>query len=229
MKQEQLKIPYHLGIILDGNRRWAKERGLPSFEGHKKGFETVKEIVKAANERGVKTLTIFCFSTENWNRSKEEVSYLMNILENAFKDYFSKFKDQDFVVKVIGQKDRLSEKLKKEIETVEKESANNKGMVLNLAISYGGRAELVEAIKSIIRKGINPDEITENTIKENLWTSEVDLVIRTGGEQRLSGFLLWQAAYSEFIFVKKYWPDFGAKDLDDAILEYNSRQRRFGK
>jgi len=221
--------PSHLGIIIDGNRRWAKEHNLPTLEGHKKGFENVKAIIEAAKNRGVKTLTFFCFSTENWNRPKEEVGYLMALVENALKDYLIKFENENVRINVIGQKERLSESIRKQIEQVEEQTKNNQGMTVNLALSYGGRAEIVDAIKKIVKKGIDPDQITENTIKENLWTTDVDLIIRTGGEQRLSGFLLWQAAYSEFLFVPKFWPEFSEADLDAALADYVSRQRRFGK
>jgi len=190
-----MKIPYHLGIIIDGNRRWAKKRGLPAFEGHRKGLEKIKTIGKWCKKRGVKILTLFAFSTENWSRSKTEVQYLMRLLRRAF-----------------------SEK-------------NNKEGVLNIAISYGGRAEIIEAVKNITKKNPLP-EITEDLINQNLWTAgepDPDLIIRTGDEKRISNFLLWQAAYSELYFSKKYWPDFTEEDLDLAFKDYNRRQRRFGK
>lgn len=222
-------LPRHLGIIIDGNRRWAKASGKPTLEGHKKGFDSVKTIIEASRKRGIKTLTFFCFSTENWKRSEEEVGYLMNLLETALIDCLKKFGDEDVRIKVIGQIKRLPDSIQREIAKVEKATENNKSMLVNLAISYGGRTEIVEAIKSIIKSGVNPDEITEETVKEHLWTSDVDLIIRTGGEQRLSGFLLWHAAYSEFLFIQKYWPDFTEADLDAALADYASRQRRFGK
>ncbi|MFZ3100308.1 MAG: polyprenyl diphosphate synthase [Minisyncoccales bacterium] len=227
--EKQKNLPRHLGIILDGNRRWAKEHGLPTFEGHRKGFENVKLIIQAAQDRGIKTLTLFCFSTENWHRSKEEVDYLMDIFRKSLSDYSEKFNKKNVKVSILGQKEKFARDIKERIEKIESETKNNTGMTLNLALSYGGRAELVDAIKKIVKKGIDPDKITEDTVKDNLWTSDVDLIIRTGGEQRLSGFLLWQAAYSEFLFVKKYWPDFGENDLDAALAEYASRQRRFGR
>lgn len=227
--KNQKNPPRHLGIILDGNRRWAKEHSLPTLEGHHKGFENVKLIIQAAQDRGIKTLTLFCFSTENWHRSKEEVDYLMDIFRKSLSDYFGKFNEKNVKINILGQKEKFARDIKDQIEKIESETKNNTGMTLNLALSYGGRAELVDAIKKIVKKGIDPDKITEDTVKDNLWTSDVDLIIRTGGEQRLSGFLLWQAAYSEFLFVKKYWPDFGENDLDAALAEYASRQRRFGK
>jgi undecaprenyl diphosphate synthase len=227
--ENQFSLPRHLGIILDGNRRWAKANNLPALEGHKKGFEAVKSIVQAVKEKGIKTLTLFCFSTENWSRPKEEVNYLMDIFKKSLSDYFLEFGKENVRIKIIGQKNRFSKDIKSRMEEVERQTQDNNRMTLNLALSYGGRAEIVDAIKKIVKSGIDPDKITEATVKENLWTSDVDLIIRTGGEQRLSGFLLWQAAYSEFLFVKKYWPEFSQSDLDAALDDYASRQRRFGK
>lgn len=219
------KIPNHLGIILDGNRRWAKAKGLPAFVGHKKGSETVKKIIEAAQKRGVKILTLFIFSTENWKRAKKEVDYLMKLLGECFEKYGN---DKSAKVKIIGLVEKLPEKLREKIGDIEEKTKNNKGMVLNFALSYGGRSEIVEAIKNIIKNKIPFQKINEDTIKNNLWTSDVDLVIRTGKEQRISNFLIWQSAYSEFYFSQKYWPDFSEKDLDEAFSEYARRQRRFG-
>jgi len=224
------KTPYHLGIILDGNRRWAEKRGLPPFEGHRKGLETVKKAVKWCRERGIKVLTLFVFSTENWKRSKKEVGFLMNLAKEAISgDFLTKVQEEGVRLRAIGQIKKLSKPLQSAIRKAESETKNNKAMTLNIAISYGGRAEIIEAIKNIIRKKIPPDKITEETIKENLWTSDVDLIIRAGKEQRISNFLIWQAAYSEFYFLPKYWPDFSEKELDKALKEYDRRQRRFGK
>lgn len=224
------KIPYHLGIILDGNRRWAKARGLPPFEGHRKGLETAKKTVEWCKERGIKVLTLFVFSTENWKRSKKEVGFLMNLgKEMVSGDFLKRVQKEKVRLKAIGQTNKLPKILQKAIAKAERETKNNKAMTLNIAISYGGRAEIIEAIKNIIKKRIAPEKITEETIKENLWTSDVDLIIRTGKEQRISNFLIWQAAYSEFYFLAKYWPDFSEKELDKALKEYDRRQRRFGK
>lgn len=219
----------HLGVIIDGNRRWAKEKGLPALRGHKKGAEKVNELIKWCQNRGVDTLTVFCFSTENWNRSKIEVNYLMRLLHKGIKSFCDNFHKENMKIKVIGQRDRLPKFLQKEIEKVEELTKNNNKMTLNFALSYGGRAEIVEAFKNIIKKKISPDNITEQTISENLWTSDLDLIIRTGKEQRISNFLIWQAAYSELYFSPKYWPDFEEKDLDLAFEEYSGRKRRFGK
>jgi len=222
-------IPYHLGIILDGNRRWARERGLPAFEGHRKGLEVVKKVIAWCKNRGIKILTLFVFSTENWKRPQREVNYLMRLAQKALTRDFKKLSKEGIKIRVIGQKERLPESLQKAIAKIEDLTKDGKEMVLNLALSYGGRTEIVEATKNIVKKKISPEEINEDIIKENLRTSDVDLIIRTGREQRISNFLIWQAAYSELYFSKKYWPDFTEKDLDKAMREYARHQRRFGK
>jgi len=223
------RLPYHLGIILDGNRRWAKEKGLPYFEGHRKGLETVKKIINYCREKGIKILTLFVFSTENWKRGREEVNYLMRLTKKAISNHFKHLHKNKIRVRVIGQRETLPKSLQKEITKIEKLTKDNKEMTVNFALSYGGRAEIVEAVKKIIEKKIPSQKISENTIKENLWTSDVDLIIRTGKEQRISNFLIWQAAYSELYFYPKYWPDFTEKDLDLALLDHAQRQRRFGQ
>ena len=220
----------HLGIILDGNRRWAEERGLPTFEGHRRGLEKAELLIKWCKKKGVKTLTLFVFSTENWNRSKIEVDYLMNLLEKAMGEKMVKeAKKEGIRIRAIGQRERLPKSLQKRIAEVEKLTEENKKITVNFAMSYGGRAEIVDVMKKIIKKRIPPEKITEQVIKENLSTSDVDLIIRTGKEQRISNFLIWQAAYSELYFCPKYWPDFIEEDLDKAILDYQNRQRRVGK
>ncbi|MDD5145312.1 MAG: polyprenyl diphosphate synthase [Candidatus Pacebacteria bacterium] len=219
----------HLGIILDGNRRWAREKGMPKFVGHKIGLEKIKDVANWCNERKIKILTLFVFSTENWNREKQEINYLMRLIQKAIADNLEELHKKGIRIRVIGQKDRLPKFVQESIKKAEDLTEKNLGMVLNFALSYGGRAEIVSAIKNIVEKKIPLDKINEETIKENLWTSDVDLVIRTGKEMRISNFLIWQAAYSELYFLPKYWPDFSEKDLDNAISEYNLRQRRFGK
>ena len=223
------KIPYHLGIIIDGNRRWARERGLPAFEGHRKGLAKVKELIKWSKERGVKILTLFVFSTENWKRTKREVNFLMKLAKSAIANNIKKLHEEGIKVRIIGQRERLPGFLQKMIAQAEELTKNNKEMVLNFALSYGGRAEITEAIKKIVKKKISPGKINENVVSQNLWTSDLDLIIRTGKEQRISNFLIWQAAYSELYFCKKYWPAFTEKDLDEALADYAQRQRRFGK
>jgi len=223
-------IPNHLGIILDGNRRWAKENNLPAIEGHRRGKDVTKKVVKWCKNKGIKILTLFVFSTENWKRPKKEVDFLMNLLEQTFnKRGVGEISKEGIRIKIIGQRENLSSSLQKKIKEIEEMTKTNKKMVLNFALSYGGRAEIIDAVKNIIKKGISPEKINEEVMKENLWTSDVDLVIRTGKEQRMSNFLIWQAAYSELYFPQKYWPEFNEKDLDEALKEYSLRQRRFGE
>jgi len=223
------KPPEHLGIIMDGNRRWAREKGLPVFDGHKKGLDALQKIVKHCRKKGIKTLTLFAFSTENWGRSKEEINFLMALMEKALKQDFKKFAKEGIKVKIIGQRERLPKPLQFALKEIEKLSKNNKEMTLNIAFSYGGRAEITSAIQEIIKKKIAPAEITEETISQNLWAPDLDLLIRTGKEQRISNFLIWQAAYSELYFSDKHWPDFTEKDLDIALADFSQRQRRRGK
>lgn len=222
-------IPRHLGIILDGNRRWALSRGLPVFEGHKKGEEKVKKVVQWCKDRGIKILTLFVFSTENWKRSPRELSYLMKLFKKALeRKNIQQIHKEGIKIKVIGQRNNLKKDFQKSIKESEEMTKNNKAMTVNFALSYGGRAEITEAIKNIIRKKIPPQKITEKIISGNLWTSDLDLLIRTGKEQRISNFLIWQSAYSELYFLPKYWPDFSEKDLDEALADYARRKRRFG-
>ncbi|MFH1423708.1 MAG: polyprenyl diphosphate synthase [Candidatus Nealsonbacteria bacterium] len=232
MTSQTKNIPYHLGIIIDGNRRWAKERGLPTLIGHRKGLNRVKQVLGWAKNRGIKILTLFVFSTENWERSESEVNYLMRLLRqglNDFKRNIKKINKDGIRIKIIGQKEKVPAGLHKIIHELEELTQNNKEMTVNIALSYGGRAEIASAIKNIIKKKISPDEITEKTISENLWTSDVDLLIRTGKEQRISNFLIWQSAYAELYFSEKYWPDFTEEDLDKALDDFAARNRRHGK
>ena len=226
-------IPYHLGIIMDGNRRWAKANGLPTLEGHRRGYDRVKKIGQWCKKRGIKVLTLWAFSTENWGRSKAEIDYLMNILKFALsKNEINQLHKDGIKVRVIGQKERLSKDLQKLIKETEGRTKNNKEGILNLAISYGGRADILQAIQKIVNKKIPADQITEETIDQNLWTAGLpnpDLIIRTSGELRTSGFLTWESAYAELYFCQKHWPDFTEEDLDKAILDFQNRQRRMGK
>lgn len=214
---------------MDGNRRWAKERGWPVFRGHAKGMETLKKIVKHCRDIGIKNLTVFAFSTENWQRPRREVSFLMNLCKKALINDTKKLVQNSIRVKIIGEKHKLPKGLTASLEEMEELTKGNRDMTLNIALSYGGRAEIASAIKNIIEKKIAPDKITEKTISENLWTSDLDLLIRTGKEQRLSNFLIWQSAYAELYFSEKYWPDFAEKDLDEALADFSQRQRRRGK
>lgn len=225
-----MQIPQHLGVIIDGNRRWAREKGLPDFMGHKEGLKKVQELIQWCRDRKVKILTLFVFSTENWNRSKTEVDYLMKLFGQSFsKKNIQKFNMEGIRIRVIGQRERLSEVLKKSISDTETLTANNNKIIVNFALSYGGRMEITEAVKNIFRQNIPLGQITENLISQNLWMPDVDLIIRTGKEQRISNFLIWQLAYAELVFYKKYWPDFTEHDLDEIFTDFSKRQRRFGR
>lgn len=228
-------LPTHIAIIMDGNRRWAKERGLNVSEGHKKGAETLENIANYCNNIGIKYLTVYAFSTENWKRSKEEVGALMNLLK-FYLDKFSKRADtQNIKIKVLGDIEVLEDSLQKSINKAIERTKNNTGLTLNIALNYGGRAEITMAMKKIaqeVKEGIlNPEDINETTIGQNLYTAgqpDPDLLIRTSGEIRTSNFLPWQIVYSEFCFKEKYWPDFGNEDIDEAIQIYQKRNRKFG-
>jgi undecaprenyl diphosphate synthase len=232
---EERIIPAHIAIIMDGNRRWAKSRNLPVKLGHKQGAETLKKIARYANKIGVKLLTVYAFSTENWNRSEEEVNALMNLLKNYLDDFAKEADIENIVIRVLGDTDRLSESLQKSINSTIERTKNNTGLIFNIALNYGGRAEIIKAVKDISQEvkdgSLNIEDISEETISNHLYTKnepDPDLLIRTSGEIRLSGFLPWQSVYSEFLFLEKLWPDFSEKDLDEAIDAYNKRNRKFG-
>jgi len=238
--QQELKksgeIPKHIAIIMDGNGRWAKKRGLPRVAGHKRGVDTVKDIVEACAEIGVKYLTLYTFSTENWKRPKEEVSTLMRLLLNSLKDRVDELCENDIKLTTIGDTDALPYEVQKQLKADIERTKNNKKMVLNLALSYSGRWEILEAVKKISRaveKGdIKADEINEQLFSKFLTTKDLpdpDLVIRTSGEFRVSNFLLWQIAYSEFVITDIYWPDFNRHHLYESIRAFQKRERRFGK
>jgi undecaprenyl diphosphate synthase len=218
----------HIGMIMDGNRRWAKERGLPSFEGHRAGYAKVREVLGWCSERGIKVLTLYAFSTENWKRSQDEVQYLMDLFQMLFSKDVRELHKNNIRVRIIGHKKGLSKKLQEAIEKAEKLTENNSGSILNLAINYGGRQELVDAFNKLKNE---KGDITPEMIGNNLYTyglPDPDLIIRTSGEQRLSGFLLWQGAYSELLFIEKNWPDLSKDDFDNACREFGERQRRYG-
>jgi undecaprenyl diphosphate synthase len=238
--KEELKksgdIPSHIAIIMDGNGRWAKKRGLPRVAGHKKGVETVRQIVEDCAEIGVNYLTLYTFSTENWNRPKDEVSTLMRLLLKSLKERLDELNKNDIKLTCIGNIDSLPSVVQKQLfEDIER-TKNNKRMTLNLALSYSGRWELLEAVKKISEKvaagTLTTDKITEQIISDNLTTRNMpdpDLIIRTSGEFRVSNFLLWQIAYSEFVIQDVFWPEFSKENLYDAIRQYQKRERRFGK
>ncbi len=226
----------HVAIIMDGNRRWAKKRMLPSAAGHKKGVEALRATLKACAKFGIKYLTVYAFSTENWKRDKEEVEFLMSLLAKTIVNEVPEFKENDIKLTFIGDRKSLSKEIIEVLEFGEKETVHCKTLNLQIAFNYGARMEITNALKEIslkVKNGdIDIDEITEEVISQNLYTSSIpdpDLLIRTGGEQRISNYLLWQCAYTEIYITDIFWPEFDEKALADAILEFNSRQRRFGK
>ena len=218
----------HLGIIADGNRRWAKAQGLPTIEGHKKGLEVIEELVASAGDAGIKYITFYVFSTENWGRSTAEVSYIMKLAETRILKYAEKLAKNNARMLILGSKEKISPKLASAMEKAEKITANCTGITVCFCFNYGGEKEIVDAANAASRKG----EITAETIRENLYHPEVpdiDMVVRTSGEERISGFMLWRAAYAEFLFMKKYFPDMTAADIKEILKEYENRNRRFGK
>ncbi len=223
----------HLGLILDGNRRWARKRGLSTFEGHKKGYEIMKQAGQWCLDRGIQVVTAFVFSTENWiKRTPEEVKYLLDLFLFFLEVDIREFHEKEIRLRVLGRSEGLSSKLLKLIEKAEKLTKNNTRGTLQIAFNYGGRMEIVDACKKIISSGVSAEKVDEGLISRNLYgpgVKDPDLIIRTSGERRLSGFLLWQAAYSEFLFLDKYWPDFSERDLDLAIKDYAGRERRYGR
>lgn len=232
---DKANIPNHVAIIMDGNRRWAKEKGIDYRLGHKEGAKTLEKTVRYAKKVGIKYITVYAFSTENWKRSEEEVGALMLLLKNYLDDYGKRADTENIKVKVLGDITALSSGLQKSIRKCEERTKDNDGITFCIGINYGGRDELIHAIKNIandVKNGnINVDDIDENIVSSNLYTAGIpdpDLVIRTSGELRMSNFLPWQIVYSEFLFLDKYWPDFSEEDIDNAILVYQKRNRKFG-
>lgn len=228
MQESERKIPAHVGIIMDGNGRWATIKGKSRSYGHRAGSANVDKIVTHAFNSGVKVLSLYAFSSENWSRPKAEVDELMRLLERYFKKFIGKVVDKNVKLSVMGDTSVLSDKLKKVIEKGVKESENNTEFVLNIGLNYGGRQEIVRAVKNLIAKN---EEITVDGISRELYTydfGEPDLIIRTGGELRLSNFMLYQGAYSELYFTDVLWPDFNEKEFDNALTNYGERHRRFG-
>ncbi len=224
-------IPTHVGFILDGHRRWAKERGLPLMEGHRAGYNNFKTIGLAALERGVRYVSAYVWSRENWQRSTEEVDYIMKLLVWVAKHELDEIHSRGVRIRIVGNEDRLSKEVLSLIRAAEEKTANNTKGTLALCLNYGGHQEIVDAAKAITEANLQPEEITEQTITEHLYAPDIpaiDLIIRSSGEKRLSGFMLWRAAYAELYFIDKKWPDFTEADLDAAFAEYAQRQRRFG-
>lgn len=220
----------HIAIIMDGNRRWAKENGLPSAMGHKKGVDALKNIMRACDDFRVKYLTVYAFSTENWNRKPEEVNFLMDLLGQTIKNELLEMHKNNVVISFIGDTTKLSDNLQKILANAVETTKNNTGVNLQIAFNYGSRSEIVNAVEKIVNSGIK--DISEEVITRHLYTSNIpdpDLLIRTGGEMRLSNYLLWQIAYSEFIVVPEFWPDFDKQKLAECIEQFNNRNRRWGK
>ena len=232
---EKSVVPNHVAIIMDGNRRWAREKGVDYRQGHKEGAKTLEKIVRYAKKVGIKYITVYAFSTENWKRSEEEVGALMLLLKNYLDDYGKRADTENIKVKVLGDISKLSTGLQKSIRKCEDRTKDNDGITFCIGINYGGRDEIVHAIKKIaneVQEGkIAIDDINEELVSNNLYTAGIpdpDLVIRTSNELRTSNFLPWQIVYSEFLFIDKYWPDFSEEDIDIAIEEYKKRNRKFG-
>ena len=223
--------PKHIAIIMDGNRRWANKNGLTTKEGHKKGADNLQTIARYCNKIGVKYLTVYAFSTENWKRSEEEVKGLMFLLKNYLNDFSKKADTENIKINIIGDITKLSSDLQDQMIECMERTRNNTGLNLNIAFNYGGRAEIVNAIKNIVKDKIKPEDITEELVTNYMYTAnqpDPDLLIRTGGELRTSNFLPWQLIYTEFYFPNTYWPDFNENELLKAIQTYKSRNRKFG-
>ena len=235
ISSEQNNYPAHIAIIMDGNRRWARQKNLDIREGHKKGAETLEKIAKYCNKIGIKYLTVYAFSTENWKRSSEEVGALMILLQNYLNDFSKRANTENIKIKVLGDISVLSKGMQNSINKAIERTKKNTGLTLNIAFNYGGRAEITYALKQIAEKVKNNelsiDDISEDLISNHLYTKgqpDPDLLIRTSGELRTSNFLPWQIAYTEFYFDNKYWPDFSKSDIDEAIQIYQKRNRKFG-
>ena len=224
--------PTHVAVIMDGNGRWAERRGLPRSDGHRAGVETVRAVTRAARDRGIRWLTLYAFSTENWQRPKDEVDVLMSLPEEYFSTEVEEAQKNDVRIRTIGRRDRLPPTARASVEEAVRATRGNSGMQLVFALSYGGRQELVDAARRLVQSGADPDALDEKAFAAQLDEPElpdVDLLIRTGGEQRISNFLLWQTAYAEFVFTDALWPEFGPEEFDRALAEYHGRERRFGR
>ena len=226
------RIPRHIAIIMDGNGRWAKKRGLPRLAGHRQGTENLRRVIKACVEFGIKYLTIYAFSTENWGRPEDEVRGLNQIFNDAFANEFEELNQQGVRILHIGQREGIGSDMMSKIDNAVEKSKTNDRLILSVALNYGSRNEIMQAVKKIVADKTPEDQVTEELITRNLFTAdtpEPDLVIRTSGEQRLSNFLLWQSAYSEWVFPDVLWPDYGREELIKSIQEFAKRDRRFGK
>ena len=235
MEFDKESMPRHIAIIMDGNRRWAKQRGKNASYGHKEGAKTLEKIVRYANKIGLEYITVYAFSTENWKRTEDEVKALMMLLQNYLDDYSKRADTENIRVKILGDITALSDGMQKSIIKCMERTKNNTGVTFNIALNYGGRDEIIKAVRKIaedVKKDkVAIEDIDEEMISNNLYTAgmpDPDLLIRTSGELRLSNFLPWQVVYSEFLFIDKNWPDFEESDLDNSIIEYQKRTRKFG-
>ncbi len=229
---EATRIPYHVGIIMDGNGRWARKRGLPRVAGHKAGTDNLRRVLRACADFGIKVLTVYAFSTENWGRPPDEVSGLMTILGQYIRRETQDLHANNVRILHSGRLEGVAPNLAQQIQDAVALTTNNTRITLNVAFNYGGRAEIVDAVKHILRDGLKPEDVTENVISDYLYNAglpDPDLIIRTGGEWRLSNFLIWQAAYAEYYATPTFWPDFDEDELARALVEYSQRERRFGK
>ena len=232
MTNSEPTIPLHLGLILDGNRRWAKEHDLPTLEGHRQGAEAFKTVALAAFDRGVQYVSAFAFSTENWQRTEEEVGYLMRLFVKAVEKHLSTFHKANIRIVILGRMSELPDDVRKALEKTEMKTKDNTRGTLAICVNYGGREELADAVKKIVASGISAAEINRDTIQASLYHPEIpgiDLLIRTSGERRTSGFMLYRSEYVELYFTETMWPDFDEKELDKALEDYAHRKRRFGK
>ena len=235
VREDFEKLPRHVAIIMDGNGRWAKKHKLNVAMGHRQGVETLREIIRHTDDLKIEALTIYAFSTENWNRSKEEVAALMQLILDFFKSEIDELDEKNVRILILGEKDVFPDKQREVLIAAENRTADNTGLTLNICLNYGGRAELVRAAKTIVEDvqagKLSLDSVNEQTISDRLYTAgqpDVDLMIRTSGEMRLSNFLLYQCAYAEFLFPKVLWPDFSVQDYDEALVAFGGRERRFG-
>jgi undecaprenyl diphosphate synthase len=227
-----LEIPRHVAIIMDGNGRWAMARGLPRLAGHRAGTENIRRILEASVRFGIPILTIYAFSTENWQRPPAEVQGLLRIFEEVIERELAELHAQGVQLRHVGWPDPLPARLREQVQRAVELTRNNSRIILNVAFNYGGRLEIVKAVQAIVRSGVPPDQVTEELIERHLCTAglpDPDLIIRTGGEMRLSNFLIWQAAYAEYYSTPTFWPDFDEAELHRALVAYNQRERRFGR
>lgn len=223
--------PRHVAIIADGNRRWARERGLPVLAGHIQGIEAIRPIVRRARDAGIETLSVYTFSTENWGRPEDEVSGLFGLIDGAVRQYTDELVEEGVRVRVIGRLHEAPADVQRSIQAAEERTRAGQRMTLNICFNYSGRAEIVDAARALVASKVDPNAIDEGHFASHLYTAgqpDVDLLIRTGGDQRTSNFLLWQAAYAELVFCTKFWPDFDVDDFDAALADYERRDRRFG-